>query len=196
MAGLGSGSAGTLDPAAYYYSHSILDNDPYIDPKTLLPPSESTKQWIADEQQMSIFQHIPDENAPTVIQQEPAFDQSIYILTSSNSALLRKNLINGGYAEPLYGNAAHHIVAANDKRANFAKSVLAKYGVDIDSADNGVFLPTKDGYIELNHRKIHTDDYYKNVDEMLSGAKSKDDVIDGLHQNRKELTDGTFSIRN
>ena len=43
---------------------------------------------------------------------------------------------------PDFPNAAHHIVAGKAPSAEAARQILLEYGVDIDDAANGVFLPT------------------------------------------------------
>ncbi|MDR6882436.1 RHS repeat-associated core domain-containing protein [Bacillus sp. 3255] len=176
----------SYDPYSY--------GDPYYDIKSLISPDLQTEQWKLDEQEMIIFQQQAQEEANSSVIQQPIIDNSAYILTSSNSALLRSNLKGAGYSEPTYSNAAHHIVAAIDGRAKIAQDILNKYNVDIDSAYNGVFLPTSDGFVESNHRRIHTNVYYDNVNSLLSGAKSQDDVIDILDDIRDQLTNGTFPI--
>ncbi|MEW9702974.1 hypothetical protein ABRS97_27900, partial [Paenibacillus sp. SI92] len=110
----------------------ILDNDPYIDPKTLLPPSESTKQWIADEQQMSVFQHIPDENEPNVTTtpfQEPetTIIQNFNPTPGSNKQLADD--ISGRYGGTLSdakgdGYTVTIPITLNDKSANIVLRVM------------------------------------------------------------------------
>jgi len=43
---------------------------------------------------------------------------------------------------PDFPNTAHHIVAGKAPSAEAARQILLEYGVDIDDAANGVFLPT------------------------------------------------------
>lgn len=67
-----------------------------------------------------------------------------FVVHNCDSAKLGRNLQNAGYKEPEGVDAqAHHIVPCGCKKASFAQSILAKHGIDIDSADNGVWLSQK-----------------------------------------------------
>ena len=119
----------------------------------------------------------------------------------SNSDILRSNLKKSGISTPKYCNNAHHIVPVNDDtKAGFAeecRKILKKFDIDINSADNGVFLPVEDlkgSNKPINHRKIHTDEYYKNVYNELEGCESAEDVIEVLHNIREEILTGKFKI--
>lgn len=70
---------------------------------------------------------------------------------------------------------------------------MLKYGVDINDAANGVFLPiAKDVADAAYHPALHTNMYYDEVNELLKEAISKQDVIDILTYIAKSLQDGTF----
>jgi hypothetical protein len=57
---------------------------------------------------------------------------------------------------------AHHAVAAGDRRAKYAREVLWRCGVDPTDFDaNGIWLPKR------YHRRMHTNDYYEAVNDML-----------------------------
>lgn len=89
---------------------------------------------------------------------------------------------------PDYPNAAHHIVAGSSPKAAEARAILQKYGVDINDAANGIFLPTVRDVAEgAYHPSLHTDSYYRKVTELLSSAKSKDDVLDILEDIADQL---------
>ncbi len=111
----------------------------------------------------------------------------------ASSKALRENLIKAGVNVPDYANAAHHIVAGTSRKANEARAILQKYGIGINDAANGVFLPTAKGVAEsAYHPSLHTNMYYDVVNEMLKSAKSKDDVIDILDYIADQLSKGTF----
>ncbi|OPH47273.1 hypothetical protein BC351_12300 [Paenibacillus ferrarius] len=158
MAGLGSGSAGTLDPAAYYYSHSdpyILDNDPYIDPKTLLPPSESTKQWIADEREMIIFQQKGQEKLNATVIQQPIIDNSAYILMSSSKILYH-------YTDEAGAKA---IMESGVIISNRGKVYLTDQAVSPDDANNVLFAGQRPGFIATHRIEVEIyNDYYDLLD--------------------------------
>jgi len=113
--------------------------------------------------------------------------------SKASSVILRQNMIKAGIEEPEYANAAHHIVAGTSQKANEARAILQKYGIDINDATNGVFLPTvKDVPNSTYHPSLHTNAYYDKVNDMLRGATSKDDVLDILSDISEQLLNGTF----
>lgn len=65
------------------------------------------------------------------------------VSSKPNSTTLRKQLVESGISVPDYPNAAHHIVAGNSPKASEARAIMQKFGIDINDASNGVFLPTK-----------------------------------------------------
>lgn len=110
-----------------------------------------------------------------------------------SSKVLRDNLIASGKVPPNYKNAAHHIVAGSSPKAAEARAILQKYNIDINSAENGVFLPTQRGVSNASyHPSLHTNSYYEKVNSLLREAKSKEDVEDILRYIEQELEKGTF----
>jgi hypothetical protein len=117
------------------------------------------------------------------------------VTRSNASYYLARNMENMGLKQPP-GTAAHHIIGwgagASPNSPEFlqrvaeARRTLDRYGVDVDSAANGAFLP-----LDV-HRHLHTKAYWTEVTRRLSDASSKDDVVDILHDIRQELIDGTF----
>ena len=86
------------------------------------------------------------------------------------------------------GTAAHHMVAGgrNLPAVHASRAILQKFGIAINDAENGVFLPLK------THYSIHTNAYYKAVEYELSTATTREDVIDVLAKIRYALTNGGF----
>ena len=114
-------------------------------------------------------------------------------LSSPNSKTLRKNLIEAGVEVPDYPNAAYHIVAGNSSKAAEARAILQKYGIDINDAANGTFLPTvRDAAGEVYHPSLHTNAYYDEVNSLLAEATSKEEVIEILGYIAESLQNGTF----
>ena len=106
---------------------------------------------------------------------------------------LERNMKAAGILTPAYAYNAHHIVAKGDKRAESARKILSKYGIDIDDAANGVFLPVGKNVTEgTNHWGLHTDEYYKAINESLEGATSKEQAIKALEEISASLANGTF----
>ena len=113
--------------------------------------------------------------------------------TKPSSKILRNNMIASGQIEPNYKNAAHHIVAGSSPKAEEARSILVKFNIDINSSENGVFLPTEKGVSNASyHPSLHTNEYYSKVNNLLKNADTREDAIDILDLIREELLDGIF----
>ncbi|WP_164016539.1 AHH domain-containing protein [Pyxidicoccus trucidator] len=112
-----------------------------------------------------------------------------------SSKRLAANLESAGVRRP-QGTDAHHIVAANAEAAGSARAVLHRFGVDIDDAANGVFLPSNSHVINPApgsvHSTIHTNEYYSAVDFALRRARSRQDVLEILSQLRQMLLSGSL----
>ena len=119
----------------------------------------------------------------------------------ADSGVLRTALKKAGIQPPKYANAAHHIVAGADARAAESRKLLEKYHIGINSASNGVFLPYKDaGLLASYHPSVHTDYYYRDVQERLMKAEKrgknfndkKDSIIAELRRIRYDLESGKY----
>lgn len=65
--------------------------------------------------------------------------------------------------------------------------------IDINDAVNGVILPTvKDVAEGAYHPSLHTNAYYDEINNLLSGVTSKQDVVDVLNYISGVLQNGTF----
>ena len=84
-------------------------------------------------------------------------------------------------------------LAEGAAKAEDARKILQKYGIDINDAENGVFLPividVADG---VYHPSLHTSAYYDEVNNLLKDATSKREVLDVLSYISELLQDGTF----
>ncbi|WMJ23153.1 AHH domain-containing protein [Paludicola sp. MB14-C6] len=130
---------------------------------------------------------------PKVNNSGGSIEGELDVLSKPSSKALRQNMIEAGLDVPDYANAAHHIVAGSSPKAAEARAILQKFGVDINDATNGVFLPTVKNVAEgAYHPSLHTDSYYRKVSDLLSGAKSKNDVLDILDDIADQLSKGTF----
>lgn len=110
-----------------------------------------------------------------------------------SSSILRQRLINSGVQVPNFPNAAHHIVAGASAKAAEARAILQHFGISINSAYNGVFLPTVRGVSNaLYHPSLHTNAYYEKVNELLRAATSKEEVIEILKYIAEALSNGSF----
>ncbi len=72
---------------------------------------------------------------------------------------LGRNLYKVGRGARQGIDHCHHIVPKGAKKAQQAREALQRLGVDLDDAINGVALPKE------FHQGVHTDDYYKAINE-------------------------------
>lgn len=106
-----------------------------------------------------------------------------------------------GKAKPSYAHyAAHHIVPENASRADNARKILKKCGIDPNDAANGVYLPTKTGQVGAGnatlHSGRHTNGYIDYVTMRLERANPQDynsckKVLDAIAE---ELLNGTLKL--
>ena len=114
-------------------------------------------------------------------------------LTIPSSYQLRNNMYEEGIKAPEYKNAAHHIVAGMARLAQDSRDVLTRFGIGINDAVNGVFLPTVKGVSNAAyHNTLHTEAYYKWVNSLLSDAQSREEVINILKYIADCLTKGDY----
>jgi hypothetical protein len=105
----------------------------------------------------------------------------------SSSSALGRNMERAGMTRPP-GTAAHHMVAGrrNLPAVHRSRAILQKFGIGINDAENGVFLPLK------THYQIHTNAYYEAVEAELKLATTREEVIDVLAGIRYTLMNGGF----
>jgi hypothetical protein len=118
-----------------------------------------------------------------------------FVQSLPSSRLLGRNLGAAGVMRPP-NSAAHHIVAGGAPGAAEARSVLSRFGIDINAAENGVFLPlnTKvaDRAAASVHATLHTNAYYATVNDVLGQATSQSDALAALGVIRAQLLSGGF----
>jgi hypothetical protein len=109
--------------------------------------------------------------------------------------VLARNLIAAGIARPA-ASAAHHMVAGNAPQAAQARAVLARFDIDINSAANGIFLPANQQSANFTgsavHSVLHTNDYYRAVNDALGAATSQSEALDILARIRESLLRGSY----
>jgi hypothetical protein len=93
----------------------------------------------------------------------------------------------------------HHIVAHTSNRpfAIECRRILEKFGIDVDHAANGVFLPATKSSPNpkgsIVHKILGTNDaYYRKMHEYLEDATSAADVLQRLRRIGEALEKGTF----
>ncbi len=120
-----------------------------------------------------------------------------------HSRVLGSNMLkaNRGYLRPDYVDA-HHIVGRLHPDALLARNYLFNWGIGINDADNGVFLPryatTSIASMPYasNHQGLHTVNYYLNVTlrlgDVLGQSVAEARLV--LREIKSELIAGTFSF--
>jgi hypothetical protein len=102
---------------------------------------------------------------------------------SSNA--LRRALEKAGEIRPPDSDT-HHMVAGKKKEADSARSILERFGIGINDAENGVFLPSK------QHDPLHTRQYYDAINRALEPAQSREDAIRILGAIKRRLKSRKF----
>jgi hypothetical protein len=122
------------------------------------------------------------------------------------SVILREELKKAGVETPPYPNAAHHIIPWNDPRAREAQQLMREFGINENSAANGVFLPYVDSkhpqgkYVgsESLHRGNHSGAYIEYVTNRLIKVRETGgttaDAVDELNDIRAKLLNGSLSL--
>jgi uncharacterized protein RhaS with RHS repeats len=119
---------------------------------------------------------------------------------SRDAKILRSNMIAAGKIIPNFKNAAHHIIMSNsnDIRMKWLKRKMNRLGIDINDADNGVFLPASimvknsSKSISPAHPTLHTEKYKQSVFNRLKGTTNKSDFEKELIKINKEIKNGLF----
>lgn len=108
---------------------------------------------------------------------------------------LGRALEKAGHTRP-EGAAAHHIVAGNANLAGPARRTLQNFGIGINEATNGVFLPATRASANPSgaavHSTLHTRAYYQQVNARLANVTSKAEVESALAGIRATLLRGGF----
>ena len=120
------------------------------------------------------------------------------------SYILSGNLIASGETRP-DGVAAHHIVAAGDRRAVPSQKRLFGWHISINDRDNGVYLPRfKSTVVDslpdaTKHAGLHTELYHLEVFARLrvipAAFANHEQGRESLRTIKKELIDGVFPFR-
>jgi RHS repeat-associated protein len=101
----------------------------------------------------------------------------------ASSRKLGRALEAAGHVRPPNSHA-HHIVAGGAPAAERARGVLERFGIGINDAANGVFLPA------AYHRSMHDGAYYTMVNRLLGAATSRAEAEAALGAIRDALLSG------
>ncbi len=116
-------------------------------------------------------------------------------LTKPSARALARALVAAGHTRPR-GAAAHHIVAGSAKRAQRARRILKKFGIGINDAVNGVFLPaTRKAPNPTGaavHSTLHTKKYFDLVNDSLADLRTRAEVEAMLQNIGRMLLSGGF----
>ena len=114
---------------------------------------------------------------------------------SASRRALARALKKAGHVRPPE-SAAHHIVALNARGAKRSQKILARLGIGINEAANGVFLPATKASANPTgaavHSTLHTSAYYEKVYQALRVVKTRADAESVLKGIRQDLLKGTF----
>ena len=107
---------------------------------------------------------------------QTAIENAIKNNRNTDSGILRESLYEAGVTPPPYSNQAHHIVAKNAEKATYSREVLEGLDIDLNSASNGILLPSDRTatYVvtESIHNGGHLESYYQYVNEEIRHLES------------------------
>jgi hypothetical protein len=112
------------------------------------------------------------------------------IVPAYNPDILRRNLIRQG-EHPNRGDEAHHIVPGTDSGAAISRTILNKHGIDINHAENGIFLSRDE------HKKTFSPDYINRISELLRDADTvgtQSTVLETLQYIKTNLKNSNFNF--
>lgn len=107
---------------------------------------------------------------------------------------LRNALNAAGDMEPATPHSPHHIVAGNSPKAAAARAQLDRFGIGVNDAGNGVWLPRSSSSPNPSglsvHSKVHTNHYYAYVNDLMGGARNRNEALDVIDHVRRQLQGG------
>lgn len=123
---------------------------------------------------------------PQCRNQAPPVEAPDPLLRNPHTAELRRALnierVAAGQPPDPENCDAHHIVPKNEARiwaseyAKEARAILESCQIDLDSADNGIYLPSRLSGAQCAgsyHKTLHTAKYYKDIAQRLFDAKEE-----------------------
>lgn len=138
------------------------------------------------------YSYVSDNNSLTDVLGLSCTKELKKNMRKAQKELEKKGMTNRAWHKEK-GSAAHHIVAGDDVRAKQARDILNKYNIDINSAENGIYLKHIDPNSKQSgayHRVIHTDQYYITVNERISKASKlggRTEVLNELQRLQEDL---------
>ena len=138
---------------------------------------------------------------PVTLERRPELFRRAFI-TYQASGVLRGFGIAGNTEGDLVGPRAqrpridlvHHLGGSDARQP--AAAVLAQFGIGINDAANGVFLPATRASLNMIgatvHSTVHTRAYYQHVNEMLRQVTSRQEALEVLDALRQVLLTGAM----
>lgn len=123
--------------------------------------------------------------------------------TGNHRRTLARNLDRESSQKRVADVCAHHVVASSDVRADDSRDIIFKWGIGINDADNGVYLPRLKNVPVPSmpnapvHGPIHTTRYHAAVAARLIFGDPQDSAACRaiLRVIKKNLIDGSFPWR-
>ena len=121
----------------------------------------------------------------------------------ASSSKLLNNLLEAmdpnqrGVANAFGGHAAHHIVEGTDPAAKGSREILDRFKIGINSAENGMLLPTDVNSIYKGaiHTTSHSKAYSEYVYSQLKDCKTRDEVIVKLTEIKSHIYNGKLNLQ-
>lgn len=150
-----------------------------------------------------IFKGFKDYNGLAIYKKSSAVASRSY--SKLKKALIVSSIAAGGSGEPPKGCDAHHIVPEKEGRvwakefAEGSRRILSECNIDINSEENGVFLPNgkndSAGCEGSHHPSVHTKANYADVYNRLLDAKANGgctEVRNALNYLKENLIKGSM----
>lgn len=154
---------------------------------------EKTGQQVSKKGVGKASQNISERSVKEVV--ESTAEKGVKQTVKASSPELGKNLEKAGKSMPAPDHQAHHIVAGNEHSATNARRLLEKFKIDINSADNGVWLPSKEAAGKGTiHNGRHTGKYHAEVERRLKQAKNKEQAQEILQGISDDLANGKIPL--
>ena len=161
-----------------------------------IPKEQPVKIYtISKNEANEMYKEVEGKNKVTNIPKNLTKKEMENNKNKTNSKILDKQLQNAGVKKPDYNCAAHHLVS--DATMPKATKALNKYGIEINSVTNGVYLPTPNAkeYKELLEKSI------PDIAENMENTNASYDEIQAaleneLNNTRIKLLTGELKINN
>ena len=143
-----------------------------------IPKEQPVKIYtITKDEANEMYKEVEGENKVTNIPKNLTKKEIENNKNKANSKILDKQLQNAGVKKPDYNCAAHHLVS--DATMPKATKTLNKYGIEINSATNGVYLPTPNADTsKVTTEVVHSGPNGKEYKELLE--KSIPDIAENM----------------